>query len=415
MRSRGPAHREPSHGMRPLPPLLPFPRALRRSLDAVHPVERTETVPVSESVGRVAAEDVRAPIDVPLAARAAMDGYAVRASDTARASPTSPAVLRVIGAVHAGQSPTGRLAPGHGLEVATGAPIPSGADAVAIVEVTERRGRDVWIFAPAARGDHVVPRGDDVGRGARVVRSGDVLTAARIGVLSAVGRTRIRVYGRPRVGILTTGDEIVPPGRSLEAFQVYDVNSKTVAAVVRAHGGEPVVLGSVGDRLPSLRAVLRRARRFDLIVTSGGSSVGAKDLIPDLMAERGKLLFHGIAVKPGRPTAMGLVDGAPIVGLPGFPTSCLMIAHLLVGPIVRRLGRLPPAAPTSVDVPLASDLRSPRDKTEFHPIRLAKGRAVSVQRGSSAITPMALADGYVEIPVGTGLVRRGTVVRVRLF
>lgn len=401
--------------MRPLGPLLPFDRARRVALDAVRPIGRMEVVDLAEADGRVAADDVRSRIDVPNAARAAMDGYAIVARDTSGASPSSPARLRRIGSVHAGAEFRGRTARGRCVEIATGASLPLGADAVVMVERTDRQGEVVEVHEPVRRGENVSPRGEDIRRGSVVVRDGDVLTPARVGALSAVGRTRVRVYTRPRVAIFTTGDEVVPPGRSIRPGQVYDVNSRTLASVVRANGGEPVVLGSAGDRLASLRSIVRRALRADLIVSSGGSSVGSRDLIADLVAARGRLLFHGIAIKPGRPTVLGMLGRMPFLGMPGYPTSCLTNAYVLMAPMLRRMARLPPEVPRSVDVPLAQDLESPRGKVEFHTVRIVRGRAVSASRGSSAITSMAHADGFVEIPADVTRLRRGARVRVVLF
>ncbi len=412
--ARGRGHHDGGHGVHPPMSLVPFDRALRIALDAVRPIERTEMVHI-DAAGRVAAEDVRARIDVPLVARAAMDGYAVVARDTSAASPSSPVRLRRIGSVHAGGSFRGRTARGRCVEIATGASLPSGADAVVMVERTDRRGDVVEVHEPVRRGENVSPKGEDIRCGSVVVRDGDVLTPARVGALSAVGGTRVRVYARPRVAIFTTGDEVVAPGRRIRPGQVYDVNSRTLASVVRTNGAEPVALGSAGDRLASLRSIVDRAVRADLIVSSGGSSVGSRDLIADFVAERGSLLFHGIAVKPGRPTVLGIIGRTPLLGMPGYPTSCLTNAYVLMAPMLRRMARLPPEIPRSVDVPLAQDIESPRGKVEFHTVRIVRGRAVSASRGSSAITSMAHADGFVEIPADVTRLRRGARVRVVLF
>ena len=408
-------HAGRGRGMHPLGRLLPFDQALRLALRAARPTDRTERVPVPDAESRVAAETVRSPIDVPLAARAAMDGYAVLAEDTTRARPSAPVSLRRVGQILAGEIAQARVVPGRCLEIATGALIPRGANAVVMVEATHRQGTVVDVRARVAPGENVSRRGEDIRRGAVVVRQGDVLTAAKVGALSAVGRTQVRVYGKPRVAIFTTGDEIVAPGRPLRPGQVYDVNSRTLAAVVRSNGGDPVSLGSAGDRPPALDSILRRALRGDLVVTSGGSSVGSRDLLADLVSRHGRVVFHGIAVRPGRPTVLGLVNRTPVLGMPGHPTSCLMNAYVLLAPMVRRLARLPPAVARSVEGVLAEGFRSPRGKTEFHPVRLAGGRVVSAYRGSSAITSMAHADGFVEIPADITRLRKGARARVVLF
>lgn len=400
-------------GMRPLPPLLPFEDAREKALRAVRPIGRTEAVPLLEAAGRVAARDVRSRIDVPLADRAAMDGYAVVARDTEGASPSRPAVLRRIGVAYAGPSADLRVSPGTCVEVATGATMPRGADAVVMVERTEAHGDAIRVLAPVDPGRNVSRRGEDIRRGTVVVRSGDVLTPGRIGALAAVGEVQVRVYGRPKVAILTTGDEVVRPGTRIRPGQVYDINSQTLATLVRDHGGEAVLRGRTKDHPAPLRAAIREAvRSADLVVVSGGSSVGARDLLADVLDE---VLFHGVAVKPGRPTILGRIGRRTVLGMPGYPTSCLSNGYVLLAPMLRRLARLPPAVDRTVDVPLADRIESPSGKLEVHTVRIVDGRAVSAWKESSTITSMSEADGYVVIPADVMALEAGTRVRVILF
>ncbi len=412
---KGFEHGEIRRGMRPLSSLLPFQEALRMAVDLARPIRRTEAVSVRDAAGRVLAEDVHAPFDVPLADRAAMDGYAVVALDTRGARKEKPTILRRIGTLYAGDAPRMRVSAGQCVEIATGATIPSGADAVVMVEHTMREGDAVIIRSPIQAGRNVSPRGEDIRAGSQVVRRGERLSPAKVGALAAIGMPRVRVYARPRVAVFTTGDEVVPPGRRIRPGQVYDVNSYTLASVVRESGGEPVLLGRAGDRPEALRSVLAKALRADLVVSSGGSSVGEKDLLADLVRERGQLRFHGIAMKPGRPTVLGRIRGTPVLGMPGYPTSCLSNAYVLLVPMLRRMARLPPDAPRTLELPLAETVRSPPGKVEFHPVRVVDGRAVSASRGSSAITSMAHADGYVEIPAHVDRIEKGAPVRVVLF
>lgn len=401
------------HGMRPLKSLLDFEEARRIALDSIHPVGRTETVPLLEAAGRVAARDVRARIDVPLVDRAAMDGFAVVAADTARARPDDPVVLRRTGVLHAGGSPGTRAARGTCIEIATGATMARGADAVVMVERTRTEGDRVEVLAPVVPGENVSPRGEDIERGAVVVRAGDVLTPGKIGALAAIGAGKVRVYAKPQVGILTTGDEIVRPGARIRAGQVYDINSQTLATLVREQGGEPHTVGRARDDLISLRAAVRRAAAYaDLVVVSGGSSVGAKDLLVDVLDE---VLFHGIAVKPGRPTALGRLGRTVVLGMPGYPTSCLSNGYILLAPMVRRMARLPPAVDRTVRVPLGEAIDSPKGKVEVHTVRIVDGRAVSAFKRSSTITSMADADGYIVIPAEVERLGTGTTVHVILF
>ena len=407
--------REQAHGMRPLKELIPFEDAKRMAMDLVRPIERTETVTLLEAAGRVAAKDVRSRIDVPLVNRAGMDGYAVVARDTARAAKSRPAVLRRLEVLHADTIPRKQVTTGSCTEVATGSTLPAGANAVVRFEDAERDGNVVSIFATVRSRQHVVARGADIRRGSTVVRAEELLTPAKVGALAAIGSADVRTYAQPRVSILTTGDEIVPPGQPIRAGQVYDINSNTIASVVRANGGVPVLLGRLPDRLPTLRASLRRGLVNDFIVFSGGSSVGERDIVVDVVRSQGEILFHGVAVKPGKPTSLGRVDGKPVLGMPGYPTSCLTNCYLLLAPMLRRMARLPAAQPRTVEVPLGKRIERATGRLEFHTIRIVDGQAFSAFKESSAITSMAHADGFIEIPADVGRLESGETVRVTLF
>ena len=411
---RAPARGEP-HGMRPLPPLLPLDEALSLCLELAVPIRRRETVPLSEALHRIVAADVRAPLDVPPADRAAMDGYAVIARDTSRARKFSPAALAVQENVHAGGVPTRRGAKGRCTQIATGAPMPRGTDAVVMVEDTEREKDVVRVFRPVRPRENVSARGSDIRKGTLVLAPGERLTPAKVGALAAVGRDTVVVYARPRVALLVTGDEVVPPGTRLGPGQVYDINSHTMAAAVREAGGEAVLLGRVPDRLDALRDALDRARREDLVVFSGGSSVGEKDLVIDALRSLGDLLFHGVAIKPGRPTALGRVRGKAVLGMPGNPTSCLSNCYILLAPMLRRMARQPAPAGRALEVPLAARIRSPRGRVQVHTVRVVDGKAVPAFKESGAITSMAHADGYIVIPADADHVDAGETVRVTLF
>ena len=397
---RGPAHghddrEHVGHGMRPLKVLISLDEAMRMAMDLVRPIERQETLPILDALRRVAAEDVRSSIDVPLADRAAMDGYAVMAKDTFRAGKFKPVQLRRIETVYADGVPRNRVTKGRCTEVATGSTLPTGADAVVMVEDTERDGDLVKVYSPVHPGGNVTGRGEDIERGSVVVRAGEFLTPAKVGALAAIGLPRVRVFARPRVSILTTGDEVVPPGRPIRAGQVYDINSHTMASVVRENGGDPVRFGRVSDRLDALRSALRKAIGNDLVVFSGGSSVGEKDMVIDVLRSMGDLLFHGIAVKPGKPTVLGRVNGKAVLGMPGYPTSCLSNCYMLLAPMLRRMARLSPRHETVLEVPLAKRLVSTIGRVEFHTVRIVDGQAVPAYKESGAITSMAHADGYI--------------------
>jgi molybdopterin molybdotransferase len=248
-----------------------------------------------------------------------------------------------------------------------------------------------------------------------VVRAGDVLTPSRVGALAATGCADLEVYERPRVAILSTGNEVVDPGQPLGPGQIFDVNRFTIAALVAAHGGIPEPRKAVHDSLDALTKALDECADADVIVFSGGSSVGERDLILDVVAARGEMIFHGIAIKPGKPTAFALVNGRPLFGMPGNPASCLSNAHLLLVPFLRATARLSPYQPNIVRVPLAGRIDSPVRRHQIYTVRLHDGSAHPAFKGSGDITSLSQADGYIEIPEDQSVVEEGVVVEVTLF
>ncbi|MGE5243433.1 MAG: gephyrin-like molybdotransferase Glp [Betaproteobacteria bacterium] len=399
--------------MRPFTSTISIDEARARVAAAVRPIARTERVLLADAAGRVAAADAAAAIDVPPFARSAMDGYAVIAADTGGATRAAPRVLRIVERVFTGAPPSRTVAPGTCAEIATGAPMPIGADAVVMVEDTAPAGDDrVAVMAPAAAQQNIGRRGADIAAGGAVVRAGDVLTPARVGALAAVGMADVEVYARPRVAILSTGNEVVEPGRPLGGGQIYDVNRFTLAAVVSSQGGIPDVRSSVADTLDGLTRALDACSDADVIVFSGGSSVGERDLIVDAIARRGEMIFHGVAVKPGKPTAFALVGGTPFFGMPGNPTSCLSNAYILLIPFLRATARLPPLEPRTIRLPLARRIVSTAGRHQFYTVRIADGRAWPAFKGSGDITSMSQADGYIEIEADRGGVEEGETVEV---
>ncbi|MEK6851217.1 MAG: gephyrin-like molybdotransferase Glp [Candidatus Thermoplasmatota archaeon] len=401
--------------MRPLKALVSLDDALAMLMGLAEPIRRLERLPLLDAHRRIAAKDVVSTIHVPLVDRAAMDGFAVRASDTYGSGRMRPVTLRRVETLHAATGPRRRVTNGKCVEVATGSTLPWGADAVVMVEDTEREWDRVRVHTPVHPGENVSPQGEDIRRGEAVVRAGDLLTPAKIGAVAAVGRDDVDVFAKPRVAILTTGDEVVPPGRAIRPGQVYDINAHTMACAVRESGGEPVLLGRVPDRMAALRAAVRNSPDYDLMLFSGGSSVGEKDMIIDALQAEGEVRFHGVAVKPGKPTVLGVVRGTPVLGMPGYPTSCLSNCYMLLAPMLRRMARLPPEPERVLELPLSKRLVSAIGRVEFHTVRVQDGKAVPAYKESGAITSMAHADGYIEIPANVDLVDRGETVRVVLF
>lgn len=402
--------------MRPFASTISIEEARQRLADAVRPIERTELLPITEAAGRVAAVDVTAQVFVPPFARSVMDGYAVISSDTSSASRGAPVRLDIVERIYTGHPPTQRVASGGCSEIATGAPLPEGADAVVMVEETTPDGSDaVRILTGVTSGQNVGRRGADLSPGDVVVRKGDVLNPSRIGALAAVGVTELDVFVRPRVAVMSTGNEIIRPGDGLAAGQIYDVNLYTLSAIVSAHGGSAEPHDATADTLDDLEDALDRCADADIIVWSGGSSVGEKDLILDLVRRRGQMIFHGIAVKPGKPTAFARIGDAAFFGMPGNPTSCLSNAYILLVPFLRATGRLPLETPRAVRVPLGKRIDSPAGRHQFYSVRLENGSAMPAFKGSGDITSMSRADGYIEIAADQGTVDEGTLVNVTLF
>jgi molybdenum cofactor synthesis domain-containing protein len=413
--------------MRPFTETLPFDEALRLVCASAQPISRVEPVTLGSADGRVLVADVLATIDVPPFDRAAMDGYAVIAADTAGASPDAPVSLNLAGRLFSGEMSPTHVAPGTCLEIATGAPLPMGADAVVMVEHTRLRqgyggqadsqaGADcVLIHHGVTPRQHVGPRGGDIMAGHVVLHAGSVLTPARIGVLAALGHKGAEVYARPRVAILCTGDEVIDPGEPLGPGQLYNVNRFTLEALVRRHGGDPVVLPTSRDSIDSLSDTIARAGGCDILVFSGGSSVGERDFVIDALRRHGEVIFHGVAIKPGKPTVFGRIGHAPVLGLSGYPTSCLSNAHLFLLPLLRATARLPNWEPMRVTLPLARRITSSPGRIQFYMVRIINGQAEPAFKASGDITSMANADGYFTVDAATEVVESGTAVAVTLY
>jgi molybdopterin molybdotransferase len=402
--------------MRPIKDTIPLEEARAIIASSIALIDRTELVPIVEANGRALAHDVTSDRDVPPFPRAAMDGYAVVAADTFGASRFEPRTLRVIEKVYTGQVPTKSVAAGDAVEIATGAPMPHGADAVVMVEESERSGSgEVNIFTPVYPRQNVGKQGADIVIGQTVLRRGDVLNPSRIGALAALGIISVEVFAKPRIAILSTGNEIADPGAPLQPGQIYDINRFTLSTIIAEHGGMPVPHRTAQDTIEDLERAIDACLEEDVLVFSGGSSVGERDLILDVIGRRGELLFHGIAVKPGKPTVFGVVGGKAVFGMPGYPTSCLSNAYMLLVPALRRMARLPAREAQSVRLPLAQRIVSTTGRHQFYTVRIADGQAIPAFKASGDITSMAHADGYIEIPAQTDIVEKGELVDVKLF
>ncbi len=404
--------------MRPIKSLISIDEA-RAVIDGnIVPVSETETVSLIEAADRVISQSVRSTIDIPPFDRAAMDGYAVRAQDTFGASKQVPVRLTVLGKVHAGEVPEGVVTPAACLQIATGAVMPEGADAVIMVEYTELEsdaGSDLVIITkPVYPGENMTKAGTDIREGTQILDTGTVLTPANIGSLAAAGLDRVEVFEKPRVTVVSTGDEVVKPPRKLGCGQVYDINSFTTAALLTANGAFVTLKGPCRDELEAVAEYLDEIGSH-MIIFTGGSSVGERDVLIDAIEAKGDLLFHGIAVKPGKPTLFARVGSTVIFGMPGYPTSCLSNGYMLLVPVVRKMAHLPDIERRSVRMPVGQRIVSTIGRHQFFTVKVRDDIAVPAFKESGAITSMSQADGYIEIPSNVDLVDRGEVVDVFLF
>lgn len=403
--------------------VLALDEALRRWNEALGPQRpEPEPVPLADAHGRVLASAVLAPNDVPAFDRSNVDGFAVRARDTFGASEESPAALRLTGVpIDAGHAPTGEVGVGEARTIATGGVIPRGADAVVMVEDSQP-GPDghIQITAAATPGGRISMAGSDVCRGETILRAGTVLTARETGTLAACGIASLPCARRPRVAVLSTGDELVPPGTTLDEGQVHDANTTLVIDALRELGADASDAGIVGDDFDALSEALDQALgSADLVLLSGGTSKGGGDVCYRVIAERGRILAHGIALRPGKPLCLAVVDEKPVAILPGFPTSAIFTFHAAIAPMLRaRLG-VPPASARTVAARLPSRFRSVRGRTEFTLVHLIEGArgwvAVPLGKGSGSVTTFARADGFFVVPALTEQVEADTTVDVTLL
>ncbi|MFB6195362.1 MAG: molybdopterin biosynthesis protein [Haloplanus sp.] len=401
---------------------LATPAEAREAIRSLDLVPEAETVPLDEARGRVLAERIDAGLDVPGFDRASMDGYAVRAEDTFGADEADPAVLDRIGSVHAGAEPDVEVTAGTCAEISTGAVMPPGADAVVMVERTDETDEGVAVRTSVAPGDNVMFAGADVAAGSRALGPGTLLTPREIGLLSALGVDEVPVRGRPTVGIVSTGDELVRPGETLrsEAGQIYDVNSYTIAAGVEEAGGEAVLYPHAGDDYDEMeRLLVEAADECDLVLSSGSTSASAVDVIYRVIESEGELLLHGVSVKPGKPMLVGRLDDSAYVGLPGYPVSALTIFRTFVAPAIRSAARLPDPQTATVEGQMAVQERYGEGRTRLLPVGLVEADGETlvypVDKGSGATTSLVEADGVVEVDADTAYLAEGEPVTVRLF
>lgn len=394
--------------VRPFGELTGFEATKAALLDVLAPVPDAEDVPLQHADGRVLAEELRAPIDVPAFDRSAMDGYALRAADA-----LPGARLPVLGRVPAGEPWVAPVPKGAALEIATGGLVPPDLDAVVPVEQTERAGREVVLTRAVDKGAFVSVRGGDLARGSLVLPAGAVLDPARVGLVGSLGLSRVRVRRRPRVAVFGSGTEVLAPGSPIRLGSVFDGNTFALEALARRHGAEVRRLPVVPDQEDAFaRALKDAAGGADLVVTTGGSSVGERDLLRGAVEAAGQVKVHGVRLRPGKPVLVGRVHGVPLLGLPGYPASTVVTAEMLLVPAVRTLAGLPPAAPRLGRARLAADVAKPADVTLVHPVAVEAGVARSTYKESGTLTSLTGSTGYVLVPEGVERLAAGSEVEV---
>jgi len=388
------------------------------------PVRQPVTLPLSEALGMVLAEDIRSTEQVPHFARSTVDGYAVRARDTYGASDSLPAFLDIQGKVEMGKPAALRLSEGQSQGIPTGGMIPEGADSVVMIEHVEEVGELLNVFRQVAPGENIIRVGDDVMTGELVMSAGQRLRPQDLGVLAAIGKTRVAVNPRPVVAILSTGDEIVPADKAeLAPGEVRDINSITIGAAARACGADVIDGGIVQDDYATF---LARAQELfgqaDLLLLSGGSSVGTRDYTEQVMQELGEpgVLVHGVSIKPGKPTILAKAGVKPIMGLPGHPASALIIFHLFTASLIARLeGQEPTELDKRIVARISRNIPSAVGRTDYVRVKLEKRGeewwAQPVFGKSGLISTLVKSDGMVEIAAQKEGILEGEFVHVHLF
>jgi len=399
--------------MRPFLELIDFEEAKKIIMEKTEPMEKREKIDILSAIGRVISEDVISDINIPGFARAAVDGYAVIAEDTYGANQREPRELKVIGKIFAGDTSKIRINRGECIQIATGGAIPDGADAVVMVEHTSLDDDTVRIMKPVYPGENVSSEDEDIAKGGVVLREGDVLNPAKIGVLAALGINSIDVYALPKVAVIPTGDELVPIGGKLEYGKIYDINSYTLASLLQ--GSADVHINEIiEDSEDKIKECIKSLKDMDYIIFSGGSSVGERDILIDIIEEEGEVFFHGIALKPGKPTIFGKIRNTLIFGMPGYPTSCLTNAYTLLLPSVKKKARMP-YIEKKKEVILAEKIVSTIGRHQIYTVEVEDGKAYPVFKESGAITSMSEASGYIEIPANVEYLPAGSKILVKYF
>ncbi|NPE27734.1 hypothetical protein HNV12_07085 [Methanococcoides sp. SA1] len=392
--------------------LLPIEDA-RNLFKEVRVRTHTVSIPIERSTGRVLAEDIVSTIDVPGFDKSLRDGYAVRSEDVASAG-DAPVSLKLVGFSPVGMPPQYSVGEMEAVEVATGGPIPDGADAVVMVEDTELNGDTVLVKTSVNTGKFLILAGSDISKNTCLLSRGLTIGAREVGVLAAIGMREVAV-STMKVGIISTGNELAVPGTRLQPGMVYDTNSYSLYAAAAKLGVDTIAYGLIKDDQDAVSAVVERAiGECDIVLTSGSTSAGPDDFMYDIFEEKGTVLAHGLNFKPGKPVILGMINEIPIVALPGHPTSSLTVFYEFILPLIRRNLNTPMVKRQIINAVLGEDVIS-GNRHELLAVRLEGGEVFSASRSSAAITTLAYADGFIEIPADVPMVKKGMEVELTLF
>lgn len=404
---------------------MTFDHAKKLLFDTLNPQPLgIEKIPLIKAYNRILSENIITKLDIPPFNRSTVDGYAVKADDTYESDEKKPIALKIIGTISVGESPKIQIRKNKTVETVTGAPIPEGANAVVMVENTQKQGDTLLIYRAVTPDENVMKKGADLKKGDTVLIAGQLLGAPEIGVLAAIGVNYVNVFKTPLVSVFSTGAEITEPGKSLAPGKIYDINAYSLSTAVKESGGKPICMGVIPDNEAALKNALKQAlSSSDIIITSGGVSVGPRDYTPKIVDSLGKpgVIISGIAVKPGKPTTIAFIGNKPVFSLPGHPTSALLIFYLLVRPVIQCLSGHKVISEKTVKANLAVRLFSAKGRKTFVMVRLSRDKsqkivATPVQTGGSgAITTLSKADGFIEIPENQQFIDSNEQVTVTLL
>lgn len=378
--------------------------------------EKIETIKTKDSYNRILAKDLNAQINLPPFDKVLKDGYAIKAEDSFGASEENPKKLKIIDSIGAGTSSKKTLEKGEAIEIATGAPVPNGADCLIMVEFTEKDGQDVYLLEAGTPNQNIAKKGSDIEKGKAMLKKYMELSAEKVGVLSANGLVDVDVIKKPVVGVISTGNELLKEGETFDLARIYDANMNSVISAVKSCGGEAKSMGISRDNYDELKSLLSKAvEETDIVICSGGTSAGEGDVLRDVLEDLGKIHIHGISVKPGKPTLIGEINQKLVIGLPGNPTAALIVFYVFIAKNIRKLTKTDSKKIKTKEAKISMRYHPPQGRLEYLLVKLDDDIANPILKDSGAITALAEADGYIKVGKNTEMVQEGSEVLVYLF